>query len=132
VKNIRLEEHSFSRVADLTLRQEPNLIQTLIDGAKPFDSIELPPHRLTVPNLLISKPISLIGRPGTVLEVTSGSILIDLNQNPQREFSPSSPENRSSFRTPLSKNYQLNEEHRTYMVTIQEVLIEFNRHRVLE
>ena len=54
-------------------------LQQRIDDAKIGDTIELPPERLRLHSLLINKPLTIIGKPGTVLELLGGSIVVDFN-----------------------------------------------------
>jgi FKBP-type peptidyl-prolyl cis-trans isomerase 2 len=53
----------------------------LIDNADKGDIIELPAQTIRVHSLYISKPITLIGKPGTVIEVCGGSIFVDFNSS---------------------------------------------------
>lgn len=51
-------------------------VQSLIDNAKRGDHIELPDEKIKVDHLYINKPVTLIGKPGTLIEAC-GSIHID-------------------------------------------------------
>jgi len=51
----------------------------LLNNAKRGDTIELPAETIRVQSLYISKPVTLLGKPGTVLEVWGGTIHIDFN-----------------------------------------------------
>jgi hypothetical protein len=59
-------------------------IQKLIDNSKRGDIIELPSETIRVHSLYITKPITLVGNPGTVLEVVGGSIHIDFNMDKKK------------------------------------------------
>ncbi len=52
-------------------------IQKLIDNAKRGDEIELPGETIRAHSLYINKPITLIGKAGTVIEIEGGCISID-------------------------------------------------------
>lgn len=46
--------------------------------------INLPDTHIRVTDLLILKPITIKGRPGTILEITKGSIIIDFDSEEER------------------------------------------------
>ena len=52
----------------------------MIDNSAKGDVIELPSETIRVHSLLINKPITLLGKPGTVLEIVGGNITIDFTQ----------------------------------------------------
>ncbi len=52
-------------------------LQDAIDGAKRETVIELPETKVSFSSLVISKPVTLIGKPGTILEVDEGSISVN-------------------------------------------------------
>ena len=41
--------------------------------------MELPGERIKVHSLILKKPITIVGRPGTVIELTGGGIIIDFS-----------------------------------------------------
>lgn len=49
----------------------------MINRAKKGDIIELPDSNIRVQNLFINKAVTLIGKPGSILEVYGGSIIVD-------------------------------------------------------
>lgn len=70
------------RQSDISFTDElGRQIQKLIDNAAIGEIIELPAETIRVHSLYITKPITLIGKPGTVLEVSGGSIHIDFSLN---------------------------------------------------
>jgi hypothetical protein len=46
--------------------------------------IELPSETIRVHSLYITKPITLVGGPGTVLEIVGGSIHVDFNMEKKK------------------------------------------------
>lgn len=55
----------------------------MINAANKGDVIELPASRIKLHSLVIWKPITLIGKPGTVIEISGGSIYIDFAKSYQ-------------------------------------------------
>lgn len=53
----------------------------MIINASSGDTIILPSENIILPNILISKPITLKGSAGTVLEIQNGSIVVDFKEN---------------------------------------------------
>jgi hypothetical protein len=47
------------------------------NGKKLYQTVYLPSCHMKITELLIAKPINLKGRPGTIVEITQGSILVD-------------------------------------------------------
>ncbi len=45
--------------------------------------IELPSEHIIVESLIIKKPMTLVGKPGTVLQVNGGNILVDFSLAPK-------------------------------------------------
>lgn len=43
--------------------------------------IELPDEKIKLVNLIIKKPITLIGKPGSIIEVNGGSIRIEFESS---------------------------------------------------
>jgi hypothetical protein len=41
--------------------------------------VKLPPKHITIPGLIIKHPITILGSPGTLLEVKNGSIIVDFD-----------------------------------------------------
>ena len=65
-----------------------NRVQDAIRTAPPFAIIKLPAHsHIVVSGMFIKHPISIIGRPGTIIEIQNGNIVVDfrefLKKNPQ-------------------------------------------------
>ena len=59
-------------------------IQKIIDNSKRGDVIELPAETIRVHSLYICRPITLIGKPGTVIEINGGSIIVDFNSTTRK------------------------------------------------
>lgn len=60
-----------------------HILQEMINAANKGDVIELPASRIKLHSLVIWKPITLIGKPGTVIEISGGSIYIDFAKSYQ-------------------------------------------------
>ena len=56
------------------------IVKKTIEKAHKGQVIHLPDTHIKVTDLLILKPITVKGRPGTILEITKGSIIIDFDQ----------------------------------------------------
>lgn len=82
ISEIKFKQSDISYVDELGRH-----IQKLIDNSKRGDIIELPSETIRVHSLYISKPITLVGGPGTVLEIVGGSIHVDFNMEKQRNQS---------------------------------------------
>ena len=50
-----------------------------IKDAEFGDVIELPQERIKLHSLIINKPLTLQGKPGTIIEICGGQIIIDFN-----------------------------------------------------
>ena len=79
ISEIKFKQSDLSYVDELGRH-----IQKLIDNAKRGDLLELPSETIRVHSLYISKPITLVGGPGTVLEIVGGSIHIDFNMDKKK------------------------------------------------
>lgn len=55
-------------------------LQSRVDRAHRGDTIYLPATRIKIESLTINKPVTIIGNPGTVLEI-SQTIFVSFNQN---------------------------------------------------
>lgn len=54
-------------------------LQALLDSANIGDVIELPPERIKVHSLILAKPLTLTGKPGTIIEVCGGAVIVDFS-----------------------------------------------------
>ena len=79
ISEIKFKQSDLSYVDELGRH-----IQKLIDNSKRGDLIELPSETIRVHSLYITKPITLVGGPGTVLEIVGGSIHIDFNMEKKK------------------------------------------------
>jgi hypothetical protein len=64
-----------------------NRVQEALRTAPPFAVIKLPSHaHIQIAGVHLRHPLSIIGRPGTIIEIQSGNIVVDF-----REFLKSNP-----------------------------------------
>ena len=52
----------------------------MIYKSKKGDIIELPDSKIKFQSLFITKPVTLLGKPGTSIEICGGSIFIDFSR----------------------------------------------------
>eukprot|EP00347_Sterkiella_histriomuscorum_P013188 403365673 len=105
-------------------------IQKIIDNSKRGDVIELPAETISVHSLYICRPITLIGKPGTVIEINGGSIVIDFNSTTRKSQNVMSQSlNQIIQQQSKDNNVPLK---RTEVVIFQEIHIVFNRNKAAE
>jgi hypothetical protein len=82
-KNEILDHKGEQTFIDINEADDPDsmgrIVKRVIESAFKSQVIMLPECHIRVPNLLISKPCTIRGKPGTTLEITHGSILIDFD-----------------------------------------------------
>lgn len=53
----------------------------MIFNSKIGDTIELPDEEIEINSLIIDKPLTLVGRPGSVIHVNGGTIVVSFAQH---------------------------------------------------
>ena len=72
---------------DLSTQSLSNKIQDALRSAPPFAVIKLPSHaHIQIQGVHLRHPLSIIGRPGTIIEIQNGNIVVDF-----REFIANNP-----------------------------------------
>lgn len=99
----------------------------MINKAKKGDIIDLPDSSIKVSSLYITKPVTLLGKPGSSLEVSGGSIFIDFSQsNETNESRNKLLETKNSFNDQRSSGNNTSIK-RSEVAMISECQIIFNR-----
>ena len=52
----------------------------MLDNASRGDVLVLPDEKFRVKSLFINKPLTLLGKPGTVIEIDGGNIRVDFTR----------------------------------------------------
>jgi hypothetical protein len=60
-------------------------IQNVIYSAKVGETIELPDEKMEVSSLIINKPVTLLGKPGSSFMVNGGTIVVNFSHNQHEE-----------------------------------------------
>ena len=89
MKLFSVQELDFSGISFAMSKDSVENLQEVIRVSAPGSTITLPPHKLQFASLLITSPITLRGLPGTSIEITNGSIVVDFTSNSRESFSNS-------------------------------------------
>ena len=82
------DEEKTSSHGSQSLQNLSTLVQEALKNAPPYSILKLPSHsHIQIHGVHIKHPLQIRGRPGTIIEIMSGNIVVDfrefLKKNPQ-------------------------------------------------